>query len=721
MNHIPDVQMSPHLTALRCLFLVALHHGVQVPPEKLGEADENDTVGSVLRLMAELGMTAKLMKNRDWSDLLGLGSAFPIMAEQENGGWVIVASTLPTADGGTAVAVLNPVTEQSGVALVNRERFEETWTGRIILCKKKYSLVDENQKFGLLWFMPEIIKQGRYFRDIAIAAVMTSLIAFSTPILFQIMIDKVIPHRSYQTLLAVVVAFVVTLLFDSVFQYLRQYLTVFATNKIDARLASRTFAHMLRLPMHYFESTAAGVLLRHMQQTEGIRAFLTGRLFQVLLDTFTMPILLIGLFLYSGLLTFVVLAFAAAMAGIIAILVPTLRRYLEQLYAAEGVRQADLVETIHGMRTVKSLALESQRLRSWDNKVVKSVRRRATVGYFGAAAAVITNSLQSISQMTVLGLGAFQVFEGNLSMGALVAFNMLAGRVTGPLVQIVSLINDYQQTALSVRMLGHVMDHAPERDPSQKGIRPLITGKLELQDVVFKYPNTVAPALDHVSFTVGEGQIIGIVGRSGSGKTTITRLIQGIHTPQEGLIKLNGTDIRHVDLTHLRRSIGVVLQDNMLFRGTIRENIAAGKPDGSLHEVMEAARLAGADEFIDRLPLSYETLVEESATNFSGGQRQRLAIARALMLRPRLLLFDEATSALDPESEAIVQHNLTEIARGRTMIIVSHRLSSLVKADAILVLERGKVVDYAPHAVLLERCEIYKHLWDQQMGHIISC
>jgi ATP-binding cassette subfamily B protein len=221
-----------------------------------------------------------------------------------------------------------------------------------------------------------------------------------------------------------------------------------------------------------------------------------------------------------------------------------------------------------------------------------------------------------------------------------------------------------------------------------------------------------------VSFAVEEGQYIGIVGRSGSGKTTITRLIQGIIAPQDGLIRLNGTDIRHVDLTHLRRSIGVVLQDNMLFRGSIRENIAAGKPDASLQEVMEAARLAGADEFIERLPLSYESLVEESASNFSGGQKQRIAIARALMLRPRLLLFDEATSALDPESEAIVQRNLAEIARGRTLIVVSHRLSSLVKADMILVLERGEVVDYAPHAVLLERCQIYRHLWDQQMGHL---
>ncbi|TAL00389.1 MAG: peptidase domain-containing ABC transporter, partial [Rhodospirillaceae bacterium] len=592
------------------------------------------------------------------------------------------------------------------------------WSGRLLLCKRTFRITDEAQPFGFRWFLPEIMRQGRYFRDVAIAAVMCTLIGFATPLFFQIMIDKVIPHHSYQTLFAVVLAFSVAMLFEGTFSYVRQYLMLFASNKIDARLASRTFDHLLRLPMQFFEGTTAGVLLKNMQQTETIRGFLTGRLFQTFLDTFTMPVLLVGLFFYSGMLTFVVLAFAAAIAAIIGIMVPTFRGYLMQLYQAEGARQADLVETIHGMRTVKSLALESLRMKSWDQKVANSIRRRATVGYFGAAAVVLTNSLQSIMTMTILALGAKLIFDGSISVGALVAFNMLSGRVTGPLVQIVSLINEYQQVELSVKMLGRVMDHAPERDPNQRGIRPLITGKLELENVTFRYHGTATAALDHVTFTVEEGQMIGIVGRSGSGKTTVTRLIQGIHTPQEGLIRLNGTDIRHIDLSHLRRSIGVVLQDNILFRGTIRDNIAAGKPDASLHEVMEAARMAGADEFIDRLPMSYETHVEESAANFSGGQRQRIAIARALLLRPRLLLFDEATSALDPESEAIVQQNLADIARGRTMIIVSHRLSSLVKSDSILVLERGKVVDFAPHATLLERCEIYRHLWEQQTGHM---
>jgi subfamily B ATP-binding cassette protein HlyB/CyaB len=317
-------------------------------------------------------------------------------------------------------------------------------------------------------------------------------------------------------------------------------------------------------------------------------------------------------------------------------------------------------------------------------------------------------------QISVLGLGSISVFEGSLSLGALVAFNIVAGRVTGPLVQIVALINEYQQVALSVRMLGTIMQHPPERDPAQTTMAPPISGRLEFDQVGFSYAGQTSRVLDRVSFAVEEGQIVGVVGRSGSGKTTLTRLIQGVETASEGVIRVDGIDIRHIDLGHLRRNIGVVLQENFLFRGTIRQNIAAARPDTPLDEIVEAARIAGADEFIDRLPRSYETLIEENGANLSGGQRQRLAIARALLVHPRLLIFDEATSALDPESEAIFQQNLSAIARSRTLIIVSHRLTSLTRADAILVLDRGKVLDFAPHGVLVERCDAYRRLWQQQ-------
>ena len=711
------VGLSPHLTALRCLFLLAAHHGVVLPPEKIAVPDKGDTAAAIVSVMQQVGLRGRLLSRRTWRELAALGSAFPLMVERPDGSWIIVASPVP-GPGGPRMATLDPRCEQAGIALIERASFVAAWTGRVMLCKRGDAPDQDSPRFGLRWFLPEILRNRQALGHVALAATMSNVIAFATPLFFNVMIDKVVPHHSANTLVAIVLAFVVIVLFDGLFGYVRQMLTLFASNRIDARLAARTFAHLLSLPMPFFESTTAGVLLRHMQQTEALRQFLTGKLFGTLLEASALPLLLVVLFIYSFKLTLVVLGFGLAIAGFIAVMVPVFRDHLQRLYEAEGARQADLVETIHAMRAVKSLALEPLRQRSWDEKVARAVARRASVGRISAVAVVLTNGLEKLMQVSLLGLGALDVFDGRLSIGTLVAFNMLSGRVTGPLVQIVALINDYQQTALSVRMLASVMDHKPERDPRHQGMRPPIAGRIEFRDVTFRYDGSAAAALDRVSFSVEPGQMIGVVGRSGSGKTTLTRLLQGIHTAQQGQIHLDGVDIRHIDLSHLRRSAGVVLQDNILLRGTLQENIAAARPDASLAEVMEAARLAGADEFIERLPRSYATVVEENGANFSGGQRQRIAIARALLLQPRLLLFDEATSALDPESEAVLQTNLGEIARGRTTIIVSHRLSSLVRADAILVLERGAMADFAPHADLLDRCAIYRRLWEQQTVHL---
>ncbi|MBF0627353.1 MAG: peptidase domain-containing ABC transporter [Magnetococcales bacterium] len=706
--------MSPFLSALRCLFLICRHHGVDVTPEQLLGAREADIVGSMLRLMQETGLKGALLTRRKWKDLAGLGGAYPVMAETRGGHWLLVSRVTLASDGEASATVLDPRYEQTGPRLLSRQAFEADWSGNLVLCKREHEFTFERRPFGLNWFMPEIFAQRKLLRNVAIAAILSSLLGLAMPMCFNIMIDRVVPHQSYQSLITLMLILAMVVVFDGLFQYVRQYMMLVATNKIDAKLLSRSFHHLLHLPMPFFESHTTGILIRHMQQTEVVRNFLTGSLFHTLLDAAILPIYLVGLTMYSGLLTVVVLAFTLAIAIVIAVMLPTFRKYLEGLYNAEGMRQTDLVETIHGMRAVKSMALEPLRMAAWDRKVAVSILNRARVGGFGIKASVLTTTLQAGMQIAIIGVGAIEVFNNSMSIGSLVAFNMLSGRVSGPLVQIVGLINEYQQTALAVRMLGEVMNHPPERDPNQRGIRMPITGSMEFNNVTFRYERSTLPALKQVTFRVEEGQMIGVVGRSGSGKTTVTRLIQGIHTAQEGLIHLNGHDIRHFDLPHLRRSIGVVLQDNILFRGTIRENIAAGRPEATLLEVIDAARMAGADEFIDRLPHSYETWVEENASNFSGGQRQRIAIARALLLSPRLLIFDEATSALDPESEAIIRQSLNTISKGRTMIIVSHRLSSLVGTDAILVLDKGEVVDFAPHAELLERCEIYRHLWDQQ-------
>ncbi len=719
MNDTPT-SMSPALhTALRCLFVMCLQRGVALQPEHFAGVREDDPLGSVLRVVRASGLRGKVLKRKRWKEVLTLSHAYPMMALMHDGCWRIIFKANPATEGKEpSLDILDPIVEGEGIQPCPRDKFMAEWSGILVACKKpSFTLVPNKGEFGFRWFIPEMLPYKRYFRDVAIATLLSAFIAFATPLMFQIMIDKVITHHSYQTLYALLIIFIVLTLFDSVFQYVRQYLMNYLVGKIDTRLAARTFQHLLSLPLFFFERTTAGVLTRHMQQTETIRNFLTGRLFLTFLDMLTLPLMLIMLFVYSVKLTMIVLVFSGAMAAVIGFLLPTFRKQLEQLYQAEGAKQGHLVETIHGIRTVKSLTLEASRAETWNQRTINSVKRRVAVGRISAIAGVLTKGLEKLMQVSLLCFGAFEVFNGNLSIGSLVAFNMISGRVSGPLVQMVGLINEYQETSLAIKMLGHVMGHPPERDPAQAGMVTRISGAMDFDEITFRYNPDAAPALEKVSFSVQEGQVIAIVGRSGSGKTTITRLIQGIQMAQQGTIRLDGTDIRHIDLQHLRRSIGVVLQENFLFRGTVRENIAAAVPGATLADVVEAARMAGADEFIDRLPHSYETFIEENGANFSGGQRQRIAIARALLTKPKLLIFDEATSALDPESEVIVQENLNAIAKGRTLIIVSHRLTSIAGSDAILVLDRGRVIDFAPHTVLLDRCDIYRHLWQQQTKH----
>ncbi|MBR0652499.1 ATP-binding cassette domain-containing protein [Roseomonas terrae] len=544
--------LAPEFSALRCLFLLATHHGLHVAPEELPNARGPDLLPAMLAAMRRLGLKARALKGRGWDTAAGLGSAYPALALRRDGTWIVLVHVIPGADGEPAAAVLNPEAESEGVQLIPRDRFMAEWSGTLVLCRRRATTAEGGERpFGLPWFLPEIARHRRFFAGIAVAALLSNLIGFAIPLLFQVLIDKVMPHHAWQTLTVVVAIFVVLTVFDGFFAYARQRLMLLASNKVDARLGSRTFSHLLSLPLSFFETHPAGVLVRHMQQTEKLRHFLTGRLFQTMLDAALLPVLLLLLAVYSGVLTLVVLGFSAAIAVVIGAMVPAFRHRLNTLYAAEGARQAHLVETLHNMRAVKSLVLEPARRRTWDAQVAGAVRAHADVGRISTAGSVTTGVLERLMQISVLGLGATQVFDGNLTIGALVAFTMLSGRVTGPLVQIVTLINEYQEAALSVRMLGTVMKAAPEVRAGQRLSRPPITGALRFEGVGFRYPGAVVPALDRVSFSAEQGQVIGVVGRSGSGKTTVTRLIQAIHAPQEGLIRFGEADIRTIELDHL--------------------------------------------------------------------------------------------------------------------------------------------------------------------------
>ena len=543
-------------------------------------------------------------------------------------------------------------------------------------------------------------------------------LSLASPIFFQLVIDKVLTHQSETTLWVLAAGIALALAFDSIFGYLRQMLTLAATNKIDMRLTRRTFAHLLSLPIDYFETTTAGVVTRHMQQLEKIRNFLTGRMFFTALDTMALIIFLPILFAYSVQLALVVLLFTALIAAVIGGMVPTYQRRLNALYTAEGQRQAMLVESIHGMRTVKALAIEPSQRRIWDQRSAEAITMHFRVGRVSITGNAITDFLGKLLPVVIIVLGAQQVFDQTLSVGALIAFQMISGRVTGPLIAMVGLVNEYQETALSVRYLGEVMNRQPEGRVGAGGLRPQLDGEISFDQVSFTYPGATGAALNKASFTIPAGSVVGIVGRSGSGKTTRTKLIQGLYPLQEGLVRFDKVDAREIDLSHLRRQIGVVLQENFLFRGTVRENLSATKPDASFEEIVAAAQAAGADEFIERMPKGYDTLLEENAANLSGGQKQRLSIARSLLSKPSILILDEAASALDPESESIFIRNLSRIAVGRTVVMISHRLSTLVNAHAILVMQNGQLVDSGRHSDLLERCETYQSLWNQQTSHL---
>lgn len=708
----------PH-TVVQCLTAIAQHHGLQINPERLiheyALADEEPVPALLLRMATEIGLKAKDDK-LSWEGLFAQEGVFPILARLSNGTGVIIAG-IRNDDGGGHVAVLDPLADMATVALIDRENFCRQWAGDVVFLKRSHSLADPDQPFSLLWFIPEIWKQKAAFRDIIIAAAALTLLALASPIFFQLVIDKVLVHQSASTLSVLTVGVVIALSFESVFVYLRQFLLLAATNKIDMQITRRAFGHLLSLPIDYFETTSAGVVTRNMLQLESIRNFLTGRLFFTALDTAALIIYLPILFFYSFKLALIVLLFSLVIAVIILGLLPTYRRQLDDVNAAEGRRQALLVETIHGMRTVKALAIEPMQRRTWDQLSAEAITRHFRVAKTSITGVAFTDFIGKLMPVTIIVVGAQGVFDQTMTVGVLIAFQMLSGRVSGPLMQIVGLINDYQQTRVSVGLLGQIMNR-PSEGRGSGGLRPVLKGEISFDDVTFRYPGASNTALDRAKFTIQEGAVVGIVGRSGSGKTTLTKLIQGLYPVQEGIVRFDGVDAREIDLAHLRRQIGVVLQENFLFRGTVRENLTITRPDASFEEIVAAAQAAGADEFIERLAQGYDTLLEENASNLSGGQKQRLSIARSLLGKPRVLILDEAASALDPESEAIFIRNLSQIAVGRTVVMISHRLSTLVNAHAILVMERGRLADCGRHEELLARCQTYQQLWNQQTSHL---
>lgn len=693
---------------------IARHHGEDISPESMMHHHainaERVPVGEVVSILKKTKHKVKVIDVAA-PEIKNLTKSMPFLSWDKDGEPFII---IATRNNNIAVFVDGQVTEKS------EEDFSATWSGTCVLTKKIFSITDEKQPFGLLWFIPEILKEKRVFRDVAIISVILNLTALAGPLFFQLLIDKVLTHHSYTTLNALAIGFFIVILFEVFYTYLKKFLLIYATRKIDFRLAKKTFQHLASLPIHFFDTNPSGVLLKHMQQTDRIRGFLTGRVFLTAVDSTSLFVLIPFLWLYSWRLACVVIAFSLIIGGLLAFAAPYFKKRLEKLYVAEGERQANLVEMITGMRTVKSLAIEPVQIKKWDQYTSHTALLGFDVGNFSNNIQTFSTLMQKALILIIPWLGADLVISGSLTVGALVAFNMLSSRVSGPLVQLVTLISDAQEVRLSIEMLGNIMNARPERLPSVRGLMPKIRGNIALQNVSFRYPGSNTDALVNANLTMGAGASLGIVGRSGSGKSTLARIIQGLYIPQAGIVQIDGLDIREIDLPHLRKSIGVVLQENYYFRGTVRENIALTNPQATFEQIVTAAMLAGADEFIKKLPQGYDTELRENASNLSGGQKQRLAIARALLTNPNIMILDEATSALDAESEAIVQENLAKISQNRTMIIISHRLSILSNCAKILVMDDGKFLDLGTHDELMQRCPIYKDLWIRQNIHLLA-
>jgi len=719
-GHASQANAVPH-TMLASFIRIARHHGVDLSLPTLLQrfaVRENEISDSLLlRIGKEHGFRIQ-EKTLQWQELVNAGDVWPALARLKDGRGIIVSGIAPVSETEFRVAWIDPANPGAGFLLFSEEEWFANTGGTFFLIKRLYALDDESQPFGLRWFLPEILRQKGVFRDVAVSAMFLNLFALASPFFFQILVDKVLMHKAEATLHALVAGMLLVVLFDSVLTWLKNYMLLHATTKIDLRLSKRTFSHLLSLPITFFDNSSAGVLLKHMQQTERIRGFLTGSLFMTMLELTVLLVLIPIMFFYSVFLTFLVLTFTFLVALVFLIVMIPYRRGLTRLYGAEAERQSLLVETMHGMSTVKSMAMEPLLNRDWGARSAKTTILQFQVGKLSMSAGTITGGLNKLMQLALPWAGVALVFDGTLSVGALIAFNMLASRVTSPLVQLVSLINEYQQVGLSLRMLANIMNSPPERPAQARGLTPRIQGRIELEGVSFRYGPHGEYALRDISLDVAPGEVIGIVGRSGSGKSTLTRLVQGLYTVQQGIIRIDGFDQRELDLAHLRANIGVVLQESFMFRGTVRQNIGLARSGASFEEIVLAARLAGADEFIQRLPQGYDTELAENAANLSGGQRQRLAIARALLTKPPILILDEATSALDAESESIVQENLHHIARGRTLFIVSHRLAMISGADRILVMDKGQIVSQGRHEELHGRCPIYTEFWSRQHRHL---
>lgn len=601
------------------------------------------------------------------------------------------------------------------VEKVDRDTLDALWSGELVLVTTRETAGTAG-RFDLRWFIPQIVRYRHLIGEVLLITCMLNLLGLASPLLFQNVIDKVLQHNAVSTLNVLAIGFVAVAVWEAMFGWIRTRVYAETSQKIDVELGARVFRHLLSLPLDYFERRRVGDTVTRVRQLETIREFLTTASLTMLVDPLFTVIFLIAMIVYSPALFGVV---AVSLVGYVAVsvcLTRPLRERVEEKFERGASSNALLTESVSGIQTVKAAAVEPQWQDNWERQIAAYSAASLRVTALSSTGSQIVELIAKLSFAGILFFGAKQVMGGVMTVGALVAFNMFAQRVSGPVIRMAQIWQDFQQVRISVERLGDILNHPRERQASATADMPAMKGAIAFDKVRFCYAPDTAPAIDGISFAVPAGMSIGIVGSSGSGKSTLTKLLQRLYTAESGRVSVDDVDVAQADPTWLRRHIGVVLQENILFNRTVRENIALANPAMSFDRVIRAAKLAGAHDFIMEQPQGYDTPVVERGVNLSGGQRQRIAIARALVTEPRILILDEATSALDAESEEIIRRNLKAIAKGRTVLIIAHRLSAVRDCDRIIALERGRIVEGGTHHELLALGGRYAELHRRQVG-----
>jgi subfamily B ATP-binding cassette protein HlyB/CyaB len=713
MEQSTDTDMPD--TGLACIVIMSHLHGLSADPSQLrhqfGVSGKEFTTIEILRAAKSLGLKAKEIIF-DWFRLNKL--QFPVIAQHNDGHYFILAQVK-----GNNVLVQDPLEKRPLV--ISSEDFQKNWNGKLVLITKRAGLLSEFRHFDFSWFVPFILKYKKLLGEVLVASFFIQLFALITPLFFQVVIDKVLVHRGLTTLDVLAVGLLVVYVFDVLLNGLRNYVFTHTTNRIDVALGADLFRHLLRLPLNYFQARRVGDTVARVRELDSIRSFITGSSVTLIIDLFFTFVFFAVMYLYSPLLTYVVLGTIPFYTLLAIVVTPVLRARLHEKFNRGAENQAFLVESINGIETLKSSAVEPECQRHWEEQLAAYIRASFRATNLGNITGQVASFINKLMTLFILWIGARLVIHGDISVGQLVAFNMLAARISSPVLRLVQLWQDFQQAGISVQRLGDILNvkTEPTYSPGRASL-PRLEGHVSFAAVSFRYRPDGPEALCNITLQVHPGEIIGIVGRSGSGKSTLAKLIQRLYVPEKGRVLVDGVDLAMVDTVWLRHNIGVVLQENFLFNRTVRENIALADPAMPMERVIYAAKLAGAHEFILKLPEGYDTNAGEHGCNLSGGQRQRIAIARALISNPRILIFDEATSALDYESEYIIHQNMRYICKDRTVFIIAHRLSAVRNANRILVIEKGQITEFGTHKDLMEKNGYYAKLYSHQLGMVVA-